>query len=579
MIVLIPQKTIGFFSLVNLLRLSIIFVLGLSTALGQEQPISKDSLQKLSYDELYSAYRKANGDTLISKLYLSTYLEKAMADKDTIKMAEAYSSLSYYAVEESEKIALLDLAIAITKRLNNDRYPIKAYSFKGGYYFVKGDYQRALDNYILALALSEKVQNTEYIQSTNHNIACIKTKIDKHAEALTLFKENFEYERNRDELNEMSYLLSLIPMAESYRYNKLLDSASFYNYKGIAMSLKSKKLKQNFYGKLVLNEGINLFFREDFDRASDSIIKGLRLLKDEGLKDNESYVLGSFYLGQLYLKKEDTLQAEKEFLYMDNLIHKGNVVLPETRKGYEFLIAWYKANSEQEKQLTYINKLLQFDRVINSQRASVSTKLFKEFDTPLILKEKEDVIAKLEKNTNALSFWVMALILLSLVATGFMYYQFLKRKKYEQKFKELLAKGNKKEEVSKKQVEDDIGIADEVVNDILSKLSVFEEKHQFLQNNISISSLAKEINTNTKYLSKVINYHKNKSFTNYVNELRVQYSVEQLRENASLKNYTIQGIAQEMGFNSAESFSAAFKKSTGIKPSYFMRKLTTLNAE
>lgn len=143
----------------------------------------------------------------------------------------------------------------------------------------------------------------------------------------------------------------------------------------------------------------------------------------------------------------------------------------------------------------------------------------------------------------------------------------------------MLTKGNKKEEVSNKQVEDDIGIADEVVNDILRKLSEFEEKHQFLQNNISISSLAKEINTNTKYLSKVINYHKNKSFTNYVNELRVQYSVEQLRENASLKNYTIQGIAQEMGFNSAESFSAAFKKSTGIKPSYFMRKLTTLNAE
>ena len=578
MIVLIPKKTNGFFSLISLFRLFTVFVLGVYIAVGQES-ISKDSLQKLSYDELYTAYRNANGDTLISKLYLSTYLEKAMVDKDTIKMAEAYSSLSYYAAEESEKIALLDLAIAITKRLDNDRYPIKAYSFKGGYYFTKGDYQRALDNYILALALSEQVQNTEYVQSTNHNIACIKTKIDKHEEALTLFKENFEYESDREELNAMSYLLSLIPMAESYRYNKLLDSASFYNHKGIVMSLKSKKLKHHFYGKLVLNEGVNLFFKEHFDHAYDSINKGIRLLKEEQIKDNESYVLGSFYLGQLYLKKEDTLRAEKEFLHMDALIQKDNIILPETRKGYEFLIAWYKTNSEQEKQLTYINRLLQFDRVIGSQRASVSTKLFKEFDTPLLLKEKEDVITKLEENASTLSFWVIILILLSLMATGFTYYQFVKRKKYQQKFNELLTQGNKREESSKKMTNDDIGIADEVVNDILSKLDQFEGERQFLQKNISISSLAKEINTNTKYLSKVINYHKNKSFTNYVNELRVQYSVEQLKENASLKNYTIQGIAEEMGFNSAESFSAAFKKSTGIKPSYFMRKLTSLPIE
>ncbi|WP_024769737.1 AraC family transcriptional regulator [Aquimarina macrocephali] len=548
-------------------------------ALGQEQTdASSDSLRKLSYNRLYASYRNVSRDTIKSKLYLLAYLDKAIAEKDTIKMAKAYSHLSYYEVMESKKIALLDLAINISKKQNHDKYPVKAYSFKGGYYFMKGDYQLALDNYIQALSLAEKVNNKEYMQYTNHNIACIKTKIDKHQEALLLFKENFIYERNRDELNMVSYLQSLIPMAESFRYNRQIDSASFYNDIGISRSLKTEKLKRKFYGKLVLNEGVNLFFEKQYNQAYDSIVKGIALLNKYNSKDKESYVLGSFYLGQLHLKRKDTVKTEKEFLSMDSIVQKERITLSETRKGYEFLIGLYKSRAEKEKQLVYINKLLQFDSIVNSQRTSVSTKLFKEFDTPLLLKEKKVLIEKLEKNTNTLSFWVGFLIVLFLMAITFMYYQYIKRKKYERKFKELLDKGKRTKELPKKSL-GDIGIADDIVSDILEKLTLFEERHEFLKKNISISSLAKEINTNTKYLSKIINHHKHKSFTNYVNELRVQYSVDQLKENSSLKNYTIQGIAEEMGFNSAESFSSAFKRNTGMKPSYFMRKLTALSIE
>ncbi len=561
------------------MRLWIWLFLVVQMVSGQEHiNIVSDSLKKFGYDHLYASYKSVSSDTIKSQLYLSAYLDKAIGDKDSIKMAIAYSHLSYYETEESQKITLLDLAIDISKDQNHDKYPVKAYSFKGGYYFMKGDYQLALDNYIQALSLAEKVNNKEYIQYTNHNIACIKTKIDKHEEALLLFKENLIYEKNRDELDVASYLLSLIPMAESFRYNKQLDSASFYNYKGIVKSMKTEKLKNRFYGKLILNEGINLYYKKQFTDAYDSIVKGIDLQKTYNSKDPESDVLGSFYLGQLHLQKGDTTIAEKEFLKMDSIVQKQNIILSETRKGYEFLISWYRSREETEKQLVYINKILRFDSIINDQRASVSTKLFKEFDTPLLLKEKELLIQNLKKNTSALSFWVGFLILLSLITTVFMYYQYMNRKEYERKFNELINKGKNKNLSLKKPI-DDIGIAEEVVNDILESLSLFEKKHEYLKKNISISSLAKEINTNTKYLSKIINYHKHKSFTNYVNELRVQYSVEQLKENTSLKNYTIQGIAEEMGFNSAESFSSAFKRSTGIKPSYFMRKLTALNVD
>ena len=74
-------------------------------------------------------------------------------------------------------------------------------------------------------------------------------------------------------------------------------------------------------------------------------------------------------------------------------------------------------------------------------------------------------------------------------------------------------------------------------------------------------------------MSKIVNVFKRKSFIQYINDLRIDYAVVQLQKNNKLKNYTIQALALEFGFNSAESFSAAFQKKTGIKPTYFIKEL------
>ncbi len=552
--------------------------LGIHTLYGQESKFTvPDSLKHYSYVQLFRSYQKVESDTLKSKLYLSTILENAKNSKDSLRMAVGYCYLAYYTAEELKKLALLDSSIAISENLNHPKYPIKAYSFKGGYYLKKRDYQLALDNYIRALELSENVSNLEYLKITRHNIGVIKTRIGKHEEALGLFKENFEYASKKYESNKQPYLNSLISLAESYTHNQKMDSASIHNKEGIVLAQKNENLRNKYYGKLVLNEGINLFYKNEYNRSYDSITKGISLLDKNNPENIENHILGSFYLGKLYLTERDIVKAEKEFIRMDSIIQKRKITLSEVRDGYEFLIGLYKSKGEKEQQLLYINKLLNFDKRISKERESISTRLYKEYDTPLLLKEKEKLIQELKKNTNNLSFWVGFLIILSFSITILMYYQYVNRKKYQQKFNELIEK-SKEVVVTTKKPLDDIGIADEIVEELLSRLTTFEENHRFLEKNISITTLSKEMDTNTKYLSKVINHHKNKSFTNYVNELRVLYSVEQLKESATLKNYTIQGIAEEMGFNNAESFSSAFKKTTGIKPSYFIRKICALNS-
>lgn len=74
-------------------------------------------------------------------------------------------------------------------------------------------------------------------------------------------------------------------------------------------------------------------------------------------------------------------------------------------------------------------------------------------------------------------------------------------------------------------------------------------------------------------MSKVINTCKNKSFTNYLNDLRIDYAIQQIAEDQKLRTYTIAGIADEMGYNDKQAFSAAFKRKTGITISAYIKEI------
>jgi AraC-like DNA-binding protein len=97
-----------------------------------------------------------------------------------------------------------------------------------------------------------------------------------------------------------------------------------------------------------------------------------------------------------------------------------------------------------------------------------------------------------------------------------------------------------------------------------------EEEKPYLDQDLSILKLAKDLGTNTKYLSHVINTEFNQNFINYINEFRISDVKEKLL--AGNLNLTIEAIAQNAGFKSKSSFNAAFKKSTGSTPSNFMQK-------
>nr|WP_260155841.1 helix-turn-helix transcriptional regulator [Mesoflavibacter zeaxanthinifaciens] len=119
----------------------------------------------------------------------------------------------------------------------------------------------------------------------------------------------------------------------------------------------------------------------------------------------------------------------------------------------------------------------------------------------------------------------------------------------------------------------DLNISDDIITEVLEGLELFEKNKRFIENGLTLNKVSKSLNTNTSYLSKIINTYKGVSFSSYLNRLRISYAINELKGNPKFRNYTIQAIAREVGFNTAESFSKAFYKEKGIYPSYFVKEL------
>ena len=116
-------------------------------------------------------------------------------------------------------------------------------------------------------------------------------------------------------------------------------------------------------------------------------------------------------------------------------------------------------------------------------------------------------------------------------------------------------------------------ISKDIIDSILLDLKKFEKNNDFLNNEITLTNLAVDFNTNSSYLSKIINGNKGKNFSTYISNLRIDYCVEKLKTNQKFRRLPIKGIAFEIGFNNTESFSKAFYRKTGIYPSYFIKQI------
>ncbi|WP_282162954.1 helix-turn-helix domain-containing protein [Ulvibacterium marinum] len=107
---------------------------------------------------------------------------------------------------------------------------------------------------------------------------------------------------------------------------------------------------------------------------------------------------------------------------------------------------------------------------------------------------------------------------------------------------------------------------------LIAKLENHMLTHESFKNyDLTIATLAKEMDIPKRKLSELINDHYDQNFVDFINTYRINSAKERFM-NPKSHAETILEVLYEVGFNSKSSFNTAFKKKTGITPSEFKSK-------
>ena len=97
-----------------------------------------------------------------------------------------------------------------------------------------------------------------------------------------------------------------------------------------------------------------------------------------------------------------------------------------------------------------------------------------------------------------------------------------------------------------------------------------EQKRMFVLKSLKITDLSASLCTNKTYVSNSINNCTGKSFTEYVNGLRIEYAKSLLLDKS--KGLTMSEISEEAGFTHETSFYRNFKSFTGKTPKEWIKE-------
>ena len=550
------KKHISFFLLILIVSQSI-----------KSQNNQVDSLSRLSFEVLEKHFDKATVDSINDITYGNALLLKARRQSNSITMADAYYYLSD-ASSPSKALKYCDSIIDLTKKIKlNKTYPSLGYLQKGNINYNIGKYKKALDNYLLCYEVSKTNNNKLYQMVAKQNIGLLKNKIGDRKGALKTFKSFINYIENNDFKNKDYYLTNgYYLLADSYLYNKKQDSSSEYINKGLkkAISIKDSLMHAHY----IYLSGVNYFFDRKYATSIDSLLRSKHVFYEEKLNSTTN-----LYLGKSYYKLNKKDQALKYFKVVDSFLQRTKNITPELIEIYKPLIESEKNKNDLKQQLYYINSLLKFDSILNKNNKYLSKNIVDKIEIPSLLSTRDNIIEELRVNSAISKKNISLLFFLSILLVISIIYLIKKNMTNKKKFKYLLETDNyKKRKTVSEVTTTTTGLPEEIVTDILLKLQIFENKNKY-RKYYTLSSLAKELKTNSSYLSKIINSSKEVNFANYLNKLRIEYAVNKLKTDRSFRLYTVQAIAEDVGFNKAQSFSTAFKKQTGISVTYFIKQL------
>ena len=553
------------------------------------QELSNIELLSLEDERLLDYFESVRHDSLKASFVASIYLQRGRERADTIMMARGFDRLAQtFSPQTNLKYA--DSVIDLTATSKHISYPafgylLKAYNYDKLDQFKKAnDYSYKAYNYALeANNLSQQLYLLESfifnkvvwgnkkealaLQQKRHRLLLSELYLKKLYQA-TRESARDSIERYYTKQKTDSYL----SFAICHHYMGQRDSTQYYlkivkslintnssNYindiKSLyyEISMEHYYFKKNYTTSLKYNDSLvstGGIFNSNFKNVY--FFRGLSL-----------YDFGSKINGLNYLKKADSIFDTGDRIN----------VQPQDNLLFEKLKTHYSNQGDYKNQIKYLNKQLLLDSLLTIKTLGFESDIIRKIETPTLLREKKVVEFKLALQIKKSKQSIIYVVLLFGLFTGVLLWYIRKQKTYKKRYHQLIDKQKNKLKGTSLSLQSDLNISENLIQDILKRLDLFEKQKKYLKTNVSLQSLSKDLQTNPNYLSRVINFNKDKNFSQYLNDLRISYALEALQENTTLLKYSIKAIALECGYTNATSFSRAFYKQTGLYPSFYIRQI------
>lgn len=544
----------------------IILFVGLNLQFNVERKTEmsvKDTLSSKSWEYLSKAVHRNNNDSIKSRIYLEAWLKKAKEKSNNHQMAQAYRIISYN-VPSKDRITYADSMIMTASKTSDNLLIGTAYLTKGIAYYNTRDLKKALDNYLKADKYVSMTEDQDAIFMVKYTLAVTKYQIGFYEEAIALFNECLPYYSNE---NDRAYLNTLHALALCHNKAENYGKASNLNTFGIK---ECEELSDTIMSPYFRNaEGINQFSKGNYEVGLDLMLESLAHIRKKDDFPNEA--ITSYYIGKSFWKLNQKENAIKYLINVDRIFQDKKYIRRDLRETYELLIEYYQHKKDLNKVLKYVNTLLIVDRALTTDQYYLVPKVIKEYDTAKLLEVKSQTEQVLQtKNTTK------SIIIVTLVTIAFLliirHYRI--KNKYNSKFKELMTERQTIPKLQKATMKEAVlEISPDVIETVMLNMQKFEENKTYLEKDLTQVKLAELLETNTRYIPKIVLHATGKTTIDYVCDLKIDYLIELLKKDGQVRKYSQEGLGKEAGFGSTQRFTRAFKSRTGIAPTYFISEL------
>lgn len=504
-----------------------------------------------------------------SNVFAKEYLKNAKRLKDKYHIVTGYGMI-VNGLDLNKGNKYLDTMMKVAKSYDKT---MVTYTFlrKGQFFCINRKLKEALQCYLLAYK-NVISKNDVYLSHIKYEIAVVKSIMGKHKESLFTFLEMEKQLQNSRNIDQ--YVNVIFAISNAYYQLGDVVNAELYTKRGLQITRENKNY--TFHQFFVSNRGKLFYKKREYGFAITDLENSLTTLDETN--DFANFSENCFYLGKCYDKINNNKKAIYYFNKIDSVFNKKGYMFPDIINSYRALIDNSKNNKNIDKTLYYTSQLLKADSVIKQNYDFIIDTTHKEYDVPELMVQKEGLIAKMKTNSIIINSGFIGFALLTLLFFGW-YHKKKKREMLLQKnifndyllnneFK-IVKKNNGKIIEKLPNVEK---LNEDIVQNILNKLDFFEMEKHFIED-VTLDYLAKKFETNTSYLSMVINKNKGCSFPSYINNLRIDFAIELLQKEKKYRNYSIKGLAYEVGFSSVQTFSRAFFAKTGVNASFFINEL------